>query len=564
MSFKDYDYERPDQVEIERNFTILLGKLALSSSFDEQKKIIEDISAIRKSFMSMACIAWIRHTIDTTIEFYKNEVNFYHEFLPILKKYETDFYQSLIKSPVREDLEKAYGAQLFCLAELEIKCFRSEIINDLQQENQLTAQYVQLIGSARLPFQGIDYTLSQLSPFMGHSDRKVRKEAVSLHASFFAEHQQELDTIFDQLVQVRTTMAQKLGFKDFVELGYYRMKRSDYDRKMVESFREQVKEFIVPIATQLRNRQSERLGLNQLLFHDESFEFPTGNATPKGDANWIVQNAAGMYDELSSETSEFFHFMTENQLLDVESKSGKASGGYCSYVSDHQAPFIFANFNGTVADIKVLTHEAGHAFQKYLSRHFTVPEYGGPRSESAEIHSMSMEFFTYPWMERFFEEDAEKYRFIHLSETILFLPYGAAVDEFQHIVYENPYLSPSERHTVWRELERKYLPHRTYEDNDYLENGGFWQRQTHIYNYPFYYIDYALARICAFQFWKQMKENPIEAWQNYLALCQQGGSQSFLELLEVAKLKSPFESGCVESVIQVIENYLNSVDDKNF
>lgn len=268
-----------------------------------------------------------------------------------------------------------------------------------------------------------------------------------------------------------------------------------------------------------------------------------------------------MYDELSKETGEFFRYMNENNLMDLVAKKGKAGGGYCTYIENYKSPYIFSNFNGTSGDIDVLTHEAGHAFQVYSSRHFEIPEYNWPTYEACEIHSMSMEFFTWPWMELFFKEDTDKYKFSHLSSGLLFLPYGVSVDEFQHWVYENPEATPAERNQQWRAIERKYLPHKDYDGNAYLEAGGFWQRQGHIYNSPFYYIDYTLAQICAFQFWKRSRENQEEAWNDYARLCKLGGSMPFTELVREANLISPFEEGCVESVIGEIETWLDSVDD---
>lgn len=391
----------------------------------------------------------------------------------------------------------------------------------------------------------------------------MRKKASAARFGFFAEHEDELDRIYDELVKVRTEIAQKLGYNNFVELAYYRMYRTDYNAEMVAKFRNQVKEFIVPIASKLRKRQQERIGVDSLKFFDEGFNFTSGNAIPKGNPDWIIENGQQMYNELSKETGEFFQYMREENLMDLVAKKGKAGGGYCTFIENYKAPFIFSNFNGTSGDIDVLTHEAGHAFQIYSSRHFDIPEYYWPTYEAAEIHSMSMEFFTWPWMELFFAEDTEKYKFSHLSSSLLFLPYGVSVDEFQHWVYENPTASPKERKAAWREIEKTYLPHRDYDGIAYLENGGFWQRQGHIYNSPFYYIDYTLAQICAFQFWKRSRENHEEAWGDYLKLCKLGGSLPFTELVKEANLISPFKEGCVQSVVGEIEKWLNSVDDKS-
>jgi len=250
--------------------------------------------------------------------------------------------------------------------------------------------------------------------------------------------------------------------------------------------------------------------------------------------------------------------------MDQINRKGKATGGYCTYIGAFQSPFIFSNFNGTSGDIDVLTHEAGHAFQVYSSRNIGINEYNWPTYEACEIHSMSMEFFTWPWMSLFFEEDTEKYWFSHLANAICFLPYGVAVDEFQHVVYENPDLSPQARNKAWKAIEQKYLPHRDYDGQSYLESGAYWQKQTHIFASPFYYIDYTLAQICAFQFWSRDRNDHATAWKDYVSLCQQGGSRSFLELVKLAGLESPFQPGCLQQVMEPLKSWLEKVDDSSF
>jgi len=561
MKFSEYHYERPDVKAFEQKFKELLDAFTSAGSYEEQDQAMKGINKLRSEFDTLQQIASVRHSIDTNDEFYKAEQDFFDENGPVVQEYITDYYRALVGSKFRSELEKKWGRQLFQLAELSLKTFSPEVIEDLQQENKLTTEYAKLIASAKIQFEGEERTLSQLIPFQQSTDRDMRKRAMEASSGFMAENEETFDRIYDDLVKVRTKIAKKLGFNNYVELGYARMARTDYNAGMVASFRNQVLEHIVPVATKLKERQKNRIGVDQLLYYDENFAFKTGNATPKGDPEWIVENGAKMYAELSPETKEFFTFMQENGLMDLVAKKGKQSGGYCTYISEYGAPFIFSNFNGTSGDIDVLTHEAGHAFQVYESRSFAVPEYSFPTYEACEIHSMSMEFFTWPWMDLFFKEEVDKYRFEHLASGLIFIPYGVTVDEFQHFVYENPDATPAERKQAWREIERKYLPHRNYADNAYLEQGGFWHKQGHIFNTPFYYIDYTLAQICAFQFWKKMHENREEAWKDYLHLCRQGGSKSFTELVKVAGLISPFEDGCVTSVIGSIEAWLDSVDD---
>ena len=560
MKFSEFGYQRPDIKDIQTRYQALLDKLESASTPQDMESLMADINKLRIEFGSMGTIAAIRHSINTADEFYKSEQAYFDQTGPLLGQYETRYYAILIKSKHRAWLENKVGKHLFVMAELALKVFKPEIVPDLQMENKLSTEYTALLASARIMFEGQERTLSQMGPFLISPDRQMRQKAAKAKYGFLSSHEAELDELYDKLVKIRVAIAQKLGYKNFVQLGYDRMGRSDYDAQMVANFRKQVKEFIVPIASGLRERQRVRLGLDKLKYFDEGLNFQDGNAKPKGDPDWIINNGRVMYSELSAETKEFFDFMMDSELMDLVSKKNKAGGGYCTFIGKYKAPFIFSNFNGTSGDIDVLTHEAGHAFQAYTTRDFIVPEYQSPTSEAAEIHSMSMEFFTWPWMDRFFKEDTRKYRFAHLNNAMLFIPYGVTVDEFQHFVYENPNATPTERKKQWREIEKKYLPHRDYEDNQYLANGGFWHQQLHIFKHPFYYIDYTLAEICAFQFWKKSLENRAAAWADYVRLCQTGGKQAFVGLTQVANLISPFKDGCVNSVVGTIKTWL---DDEN-
>jgi len=561
MKFSEFRYERPDLHAFEEKFAGLLAAFDAAATADAQIAVMSAINELRSEVETLFQLVEVRHSIDTNDAFYKAEQDYVDETKPLIEKQITDYYRALTGSKFRKELEAKWGSQLFKLAELSLKTFSPEIIEDLQKENKLSSEYAQLIASAKIPFDGEERTLSQLVPYMSTTDRNTRKSAWEAGYGFMAANEDQFDRIYDDLVKVRTKIAHKLGYESFVELGYARMSRTDYDAEMVANFRKQVHELIVPIATKLRERQRSRIGVDTLYYYDEEFSFQTGNPKPKGDPDWIIERGAKMYAELSPETDAFFRFMQNNELMDLLSKKGKQAGGYCTFFSKYGAPFIFANFNGTLHDIDVLTHEAGHAFQVYSSRGNEVPEYWWPTYEAAEIHSMSMEFITWPWMELFFGEDTAKYRFNHLASALLFLPYGVAVDEFQHFVYANPDASPADRKRAWRDVEKKYMPHKNNEDNDYLIRGGRWQKQGHIYQSPFYYIDYTLAQICAFQFWKRMNEDRDGAWADYLKLCRAGGSLSFTGLVQLAGLISPFEDGCVASVIGDIERWLEGVDD---
>lgn len=563
MKFNEYKYEHLDLEKIKKEFSELIESFEKAENVERQITAFDKIIKLRNHIETMQTLVSVRHSIDTNNEFYDKENEYMDEISPILFGFTNDFYKALVNSKFKDELIQKYGKFLFDLAENTLKTFSPEIIPDAQEENRLSSKYSKLIASAKIDFDGKELNLSQMVPYTQSKDRNIRIEAAKKVAQFFAENQDEFDNIYDSLVKVRTRMAQKMGYKNFVEFGYKQLSRLEYDAKMVEGYRKQVLENIVPLHTELRERQGKRLGVDKLKFYDEAIKFNSGNADPHGSPEWILNNGKTMYKELSKETDEFFTFMTENNLLDLLSKKGKMSGGYCTYIPEHKAPFIFANFNGTSHDIDVLTHEAGHAFQVYQSRRFEVPEYLWPSYEACEIHSMSMEFLTWPWMDLFFENDTDKYKFIHLSEALLFIPYGVTVDEFQHWVYENPEVTPKERREKWIEIEKKYLPTRDYGEVEELKNGIFWFRQGHIFSSPFYYIDYTLAQVCAFQFWIKSRENREKAWQDYLNLCKLGGSKPFFELMKSANLKNPFEEGTLAIVIPKIKEYLDNVDDMN-
>lgn len=563
QKFKDYKYDRPDLDKISSDFNKLLEELENTNSPENGIEIIREINKLRNHVDTMMTLVSIRHSISTEDEFYAAEQDFMDENGPKVEDLVIKYYKALVNSKYKDDYKKVFGDQLFNLAGMKMKSFSEEIMEDMVKENKLVTEYDKLIASAQIDFDGEIRTLSQMTPFMQSKDREIRKRAYEAFTGFLEENEEQFDRIYDDMVKVRDKMAKRLGFKNYIEMAYAKLGRTDYDWEMVSNYRNQVYEDLVPLVVTLKDRQRKRLGLESLKYYDEPLEFLTGNAAPKGDPDWIIANGKRMYSELSKETDEFFTYMVERDLLDLLSKKGKMSGGYCTIIPEYKSPFIFSNFNGTSGDIDVLTHEAGHAFQVYMSRESDIPEYGFPTYEACEIHSMSMEFITWPWMKLFFEEDELKYKFSHLADAINFIPYGVTVDEFQHFVYEFPEATPTERKAKWREIEEKYLPFKDYEDNDFLKRGGYWLRQGHIFGEPFYYIDYTLAQVCAFQFWVKDREDHEKAWEDYLTLCKAGGSMPFLSLVKLGNLDNPFVDGTIKRVVAPLKEWLDGIDDSS-
>lgn len=561
-------YERPEIIQIGTDLTQLISKFKEAKSFEQADDLLMKINKIRNDFDSMKIMALINYSLDTNDKTAAAEQNYFDNNNPLFAEYVTGYYKALNSSQFKNEFIKKYGKQLFDVAEISLKNFDPSIIGDMQHENELASEYVKLKASANITFDGKKLNLQELDPLMESTDRSVRLRAFDAYWNFFSENKKDFEGIYDRLIKLRNGMAIKMGYKNFVELGYARMKRIDYNEEMVDKFRENVKKYIVPLASKLREKQRKRLHVDKLMFHDIYIQFNSGNATPKGNPEWIMQNGKKMYAEMSDETKEFYDFMFNNELMDVYSRHGKADTGFCENIAKYKSPFIFANMNGTEDDITVLTHEAGHAFQAYCSRDFLFKEYIEPSFETAEIHSMSMEFLTYPWISLFFENDTDKFKFAHLNSTTNFLPYGVLVDHFQHWVYQNPDITTEERNAKWRELEHEYMPHLDFGDNKFLETGGRWQRQSHIYEVPFYYIDYCLAQVIAFQFWSKAIHADNGKYENclsdYVSLCKKGGSKSFLQLVKEANLESPFDENVMKRLVAEIETYLDEIDDSKF
>ncbi|MCR1954776.1 M3 family oligoendopeptidase [Clostridioides mangenotii] len=564
MKFSEFKYIRPDYLYLKSNFIDIVSKIEKAKSYNDQKSHIEEINKLRNDIESIKTIVSIRYGLNTKDKFYLDEKQYWDDYGPIYDELNSMFYKSIVNSKYKDEIEKDFGRQFLKICEYSIKAFSSDIISELQEENRLCSKYTKLLASAEIEYDGKLNNLSGVNAYFYKQDRKSREEASKKYYQYFEEHQFEFDNLFDELVKIRDCMSKKLGFEDFVELGYLRMMRTDYNEEMVKIFRNQILSDIVPLANDLYDMQARRLNLKSLDYIDENIEFSNGNASPKGDSEFIFNCAKKMYSELSNETKEFFKYIMDNELIDYENRSNKGAGGYCTYIPNQKAPFIFANFNSTLDDIDVLTHEAGHAFQLYMSRWIDCPDINFPTLDSCEIHSMSMEFITWPWMYLFFKEDTEKYKFSHLSTAIKFIPYGALVDEFQHEIYRNPNITNTERKNIWRNLERKYLPHRNYIGCDFLENGGWWYKQGHIFKNPFYYIDYALAQVCALEIWKKSRNKKTNYFEDYKNMCKAGGSKSFVEMIEIGNLNSPFEKNTIREVIDAVELYIENINEDIF
>lgn len=548
MKFSEMPYERIDFDKLKEEFAGLEQDLSNASTGDEAFRVHERFYKVFNHVMSESQIAMIHSDIDMSDEKWLAEQQFFDEHMPIFENLVVSYKKKLYESPYRGALEEKIGKVAFKNIELAMKAVDEKLIPLMQEENKLQTDYNKLLSSARIDWNGEQLNLSLMNPYLHSADRTVRKEAWEKYSAFFVEHQEELDDFYDKLVKNRTKQGQLMGYENYLPLGYARMNRNSYTRSDIQSFREQVKKDFVPFAEKIHEARRERLGLTTLSYIDEGVSFTNGNPSVVGTPAEILENGRKMYRELSPETGRFMDFMCDNELFDVLGRKNKKTGGYMTMIPDYKAPYIFANFNGTSGDADVITHECGHAFQGYITADDPILEHNDITMETAETHSMSMEFFTEPWMNLLFGARAKDYVRMHFEDSVVFIPYGTMVDEFQDICYSEPSLSPKERDGVWRDLERQYKPHLDYTGNPYYEMGGFWQKQHHIYDSPLYYIDYCIAGSNALQYKVMMDEDYKKAWASYLKLCKLSASDFFDGLMKKAGLINVFEDGSLRYI----------------
>ena len=561
--FKDLPYSRPDFKVIRQSLKEIAKDARSASSYTEYRAAYMKMEEGIKEVYTKSTIASIRNTMDKTDSYYETEDRYLNTESAKLGSLMQKAQKAFVESPFRKDFDHEFGPFLMKDMEISLSLFKPSIVPLMIKENNLGQAYSKDAALCKTDFRGEECNFYGLLKHMESTDREERREAFHAWADLYESVSEKLDKTYDKLVAIRVKKARRLGFKSYIDYIYPSRGRYDYTAADVENFRRQVREYITPFCAKLYHAQAARLGIDKLHWYDEALVFPEGNALPIGTKDELVEKARRMYEALSPETGEFFNFMTEHELFDLETRPGKHLGGYCTFLPEFKAPFIFSNFNGTSADVDVLTHEAGHAFEAYIaSRTLPIMDQIHSTSEINEIHSMSMEHFAYPWMESFFGENVDKYRYAHLCGALCSIPYLVSVDEFQHRIFENPKMTAAERRGVWREIEKTYMPWRDYDGNAFLENGGFWMQKQHIFLYPFYYVDYALAQICAFQFLAKDLTDHKTAWQDYLALCKAGGSKGYFDTLAAAGLDNPFKEGTVERVMETVKKTIADFEAK--
>lgn len=557
IKVKDLPYERYDVKNLEKAVETFESVAATAKNaqqvYDSYQLIIEE----KERFETASSLCYTRYTLNTRDEFYLKEQEYYDELGPVAVNLVNRTSDVLLKSRFRDELEEMFPVTFFKNLECDTKSHSKDTVTDEQEENALVTEYSQLMSQIAVDWNGEKKPISYVRGFMENSDRNVRKSACEAIGEALEANSNQLDDIYDRLVKVRHRIAKKLGYDNFVQLGYYRMGRIDYDEEDVKRFRKNVLDDIVPVVKELKRKIAKELGIVDFKFYDD-FVIDREMPRPFVRGNEILVAAQQMYHEMNKDIGAFMDRMLAAEAFDVESRDGKWGGGYATSFDTFKQPFILANFNGSSGDVDVVTHEFGHAFafDYYLRRKDHSVSIGS--SETAETHSMSMEFLCWRFMNKFFKSP-DDYKYKHLTDALSFIPYGVIVDEFQHIVYENPDMTPEQRNSVYLELENKYRPYLSYEGIPYLDKGTRWQFQMHIYEMPFYYIDYCLAQVIALEFLVLSRKDYDKALSTYVEHVKRGGMYPFNTLVKMAGLNSPFGKGALREIATESEKILTEV-----
>lgn len=549
LKYIELDFEK-----LIKKYKTLLEQLSLSDKLENQIKTIKKINKIRDDFFSMFWLSYINYILDVNNEYWNKQEELFSKYSPIIDNLKLKYYQIINSSLFKEELKKTFGEKLFLIASSEIVLLNDNLIEELKLEKELSNKYNKITSNIKVNYNGETLSLSQLGKYLVSSDRDIRIKSNNIRIKALEKVEDELDDLYDNLINVRNSIAKKLNFKSYTDLSYVKMSRYGYGKNDINKFRENVLNYIVPLVLKLKEKQKKELDVKDLLYYDDPILFKDGNAIPRGNTEFITKEISNIYKRISPKLSYLFDKMLDEHLVDLDSRLGKRGGGIATYIPKYQTPIFVSNFCGTTYDVSVLTHEFGHSFQLYSSRKLKIYENWWPTFDACEIHSTSMELLMMKYTDKIFKEDNYKYIYEKLSKMLSSMCYICLVDEFQHIAYDKK-LSKEDRKKQWRILEKKYMPWLKF-DNEYLEKGNMWHKQLHIFTDPFYYIDYALANFISLQFYYLSLNNESKAWKNYIKFCSWGGQYTFIDSVSNIGFKSPFEEAIFKEIVDKLEKLL--------
>ncbi|MFZ9694728.1 MAG: M3 family oligoendopeptidase [Chitinophagaceae bacterium] len=522
---------------------------------------LRDASELESVISEDACWRQIKMTCDTENKELEESFNYFMlEIQPQMQPWSDRLNRKLIDCPFNADLDQDKYFTYLRNVKKHIDLYRENNIPIIAELNVLQQQFGVIAGKMTVEVKGKEYTLQQAAAFLEDEDRSLREEVYKKIAARRFQDHADLDTLFDQLLQKRHQLAVNAGLSDYRAYRFLELGRFDYSKEMCFQFHDAVRDYVMPLVNELYERKRIKLGLDKLRPWDVEAE-PVGTKPlrPFSTGSELTEKTIACFDKMRPFFGDCLRRMRELGHLDLESRKGKAPGGYNCPLAESGAPFIFMNAAGTLDDVTTMVHEGGHAIHSFLSHPLELNGFKEYPTEIAEVASMTMELFSMDHWGVFFTDSTELTRAKEqqLERVITIFPWIATIDKFQHWIYENPSHTPALRKEVWMSILKEFSSplidfsgleeYRTYH----------WQRQLHLYEVPFYYIEYGIAQLGAIGLWQQYKKDPQQAIENYLKALSLGGTRTLPELFAAAGLQFDFSAATISSLMQFVQSELN-------
>ena len=526
-------------------------------SVADLEKWLKDLSELVAVTSEYACWRQIRMTCDTTSkELEEAFAYFCMEIQPKLQPYADALNKKLLESPFLKELDQNLYKTYLRNVQKQVELFREENIPIQAELTVMAQQYGVIAGKMTIHVKDQEYTLQQAAKFLESDDRSLREEVFTKTAARRLQDRQQLDELFSSLVQKRDQVAKNAGFANFRDYKFVELGRFDYTKEDVFQFHSAIKAHIVPLVQQTLERQKTKLQLDTLKPWDTEAE-PAGikPLEPFHTGEELINKAIATFDELTPFFGNCLRVMKQMGRLDLESRKGKAPGGYNCPLAETGVPFIFMNAAGQMKDLTTMVHEGGHAIHSFLSHHLALSAFKEYPMEIAEVASMSMELITMDHWDIFFDdaEQLRRARLQQLERAITIFPWIATIDKFQHWIYEHPQHTAAERTAKWLEILEEFSPAVVDWAGQEEYREITWQKQLHLFEVPFYYIEYGIAQLGAIAMWKQYKENKSQALNNYVQALSLGNTKTLPELYKAAGVKFDFSPAYVKELADFIQ-----------
>ncbi|HFK1808153.1 TPA: M3 family oligoendopeptidase [Bacillus cereus] len=549
-------------LQLEKTLSTLLNKM-ISSKLDlenwlkEQSKVIWDIEEqLRSHYIAFQC--------NTDNKEIKDTFEYDQQFVrPLLKRYQNSFDNKYLESPFRMELDpktyslldkKIKNAQtLFCEKNIDLEV----------NEDKLVTEYFEITGGLTVVWDGEEKTITELQSYLQDPNRDIRRKARTLISEKFLSVEDKLQNILNELIVIRHEKAKNIQLENYRDYMFKKYERFDYSAKDCYELAESIRKYVVPLKDKILLEKKDKLQVDTLRPWDVSAVTPDQKVLkPIANENDLIEKSTHIFNKLDVEFSALLNRMYKHNCLDLTSRKGKAAGGFCEYLPASQLSYIFMNLNYTQDDIVTFIHEMGHSIHNELIKPLKLRQYIEIPAETAELASMTMELFSLNYWDTFYtdKKDLKQAKINFFKDVISYLPIMLIVDQFQHWLYENPSHTSEERNEKYLQLQKHYQSSVIHIDGYENWIATSWLPVLHIFEVPFYYIEYAIAQLGALQMYKQYKEDPKQALENYKKALSLGSSQSIKEVYDAAGIRFDFSGETIKELMLFVEKELELLE----